>query len=83
MVLSRAVAMVDSAGQTVPISDKLREELNIIITEMASRGLRTLGLSYTGTVGRLAISTGIMLVRAADVHPLLALEGLWYSCMRP
>ncbi|GAB4816684.1 hypothetical protein N2152v2_003730 [Parachlorella kessleri] len=47
MVLSRATAMVDSAGQTVPMSDKLREELNVIITEMASRGLRTLGLSYT------------------------------------
>jgi len=58
MVLSRAVAMVDSAGQSVPMSDKLREELNVIITEMASRGLRTLGLSYTGIEGRLANLNG-------------------------
>ncbi len=48
VVLSQCVAMVDSNGRLVQMSEQLQAELNMVITEMASRGLRTLCLAYTG-----------------------------------
>lgn len=46
-VLGRCVAFIDSTGARVPINDQKRVELMDTITEMASRGLRTLCLAYT------------------------------------
>lgn len=48
MVLSRCVAMIDSTGRALPMTEQLQSELLATVTEMASRGLRTLCLAYTG-----------------------------------
>lgn len=47
-VLSRCVSMVDSSGGTVPMTPQLLSSLLDTVTQMASRGLRTLCLSYRG-----------------------------------
>jgi Ca2+-transporting ATPase len=47
MVLTRCTAMVNAAGETVPMTETMREELLGTVTGMASSGLRTLCLAYT------------------------------------
>lgn len=45
MVLKVCESVVDSTGRPVQLSDDLRKELNEAVTEMASKGLRTLCLA--------------------------------------
>ncbi|KAI7841822.1 hypothetical protein COHA_004351 [Chlorella ohadii] len=47
MVLTRCTAMINAAGETVPMTEAMREELLGTVTAMASSGLRTLCLAYT------------------------------------
>ena len=46
MVLTRCTHMLDTTGSVVPLDGTARQQLEETITEMASRGLRTLCLSY-------------------------------------
>lgn len=48
MLLSKCVSVVDSTGKSVQMTEELLTEMNTVVTEMASRGLRTLGIAYTG-----------------------------------
>jgi len=45
-VIQRCVASVDSQGRRIPMNDAQRQAMIDIVNEMASRGLRTLCLSY-------------------------------------
>ena len=51
IVLGHSVASVGASGQAAPLGDAQREELEQSVTEMASRGLRTLCLAYRGGRG--------------------------------
>lgn len=46
IVLARCTRMLNSAGEPVPLSNEQRHVMEETITEMASRGLRTLCLSF-------------------------------------
>lgn len=45
-ILNRSIASIDSQGNRIPMGDAEREKLMDVLTEMASRGLRTLCLAY-------------------------------------
>jgi Ca2+-transporting ATPase len=45
-ILNRSIAFIDSQGNRVPMDDAERAKLMDTVTEMASRGLRTLCLAY-------------------------------------
>ena len=45
-VLNKCVASIDASGKRVPMDDAKRAELMDVVTEMATRGLRTLCLAY-------------------------------------
>ena len=61
MVLTKCTHVLDTRGCVVPLDDAAREQLEGTITEMASRGLRTLCLSYRD-------------ISAAEVEELGSLE---------
>ena len=46
MVLARCTSVLDTSGSAVELTGERRSQLEETITEMASRGLRTLCLSY-------------------------------------
>jgi magnesium-transporting ATPase (P-type) len=48
IVLGHSTASVGASGQASPLSEEQREALAEAVTEMASRGLRTLCLAYRG-----------------------------------
>lgn len=47
MVLTRCTAMLDASGASVPMTEALKSEMEAVVTDMASTGLRTLCLAYT------------------------------------
>ena len=50
-VLKESVSVTESDGTTVPLTEAKREELMDIVTQMASRGLRTLvRLSFSSSL---------------------------------
>lgn len=46
-VLRRCVSLHNQYGEVVAMTEELREELMQVVTEMASRGLRCICLTYT------------------------------------
>jgi magnesium-transporting ATPase (P-type) len=83
MVLSRCVGLVGTSGAVEPMTEVLQAELLGVITEMASRGLRTLCLAYRG-------ERGLPACLPACTAPLVRC-GIWgsdgaparYACILP
>lgn len=47
IVLERCVSYFDETGAVVSLTSSKKEEILAFVTEMASKGLRTIGLAYT------------------------------------